>query len=121
MFAKFHANQLVKLWWWRWQMKLQGIFRIWSIDKRPKVKRKQNRKDQHENLCKILHIGIRLHSKHLHNRGSVEVEVFQINEVVEVIRVISGVQAGLTWVQGCLVVEVVEEVKDLICTMELVH
>ena len=121
MFAKFHANQLVKLWWWRWQMKLQGIFRIWSIDKRPKVRRKQNRKDQHENLCKILHIGIHLHSKHLHNRGSVEVEGFQINEVVEVIRVISGVLGGLTWVQGCLVVEVVVEVKDLICTMELVH
>ena len=97
-------------------MKQQGIFRIWSIDKRPKVKRKRNLKDQHENLCKIPHIGIHLHSKHLHSRGLVGVEGFQVNEVVEVIRVASGVQVDLTWVLGCqlVVVEVVVEVRDLI-------
>ena len=119
MFAKYHANLLVKLWLWLWQMKLQGIFKIWSIDKRQKVKRKQNLKDQHENLCKIPHIGIHPHSKHLHSRGLVEVEGFQVNEVVEVIRVVSGVLDDLIWVRGCRVVEVVAEVNDSICTMEL--
>ena len=121
MFAKYHGNLLVKLWWWRWQMKIRDIFRIWSADKRPKVKRKPNLKDQHENLCKILHIGIHLHSKHLHNKGSVGVEGFQVNEDVEVTRVVSGVLDDLTWVRGCRVAEVGAEVKDLICTMELVR